>query len=71
MIGCITGKDDSTYTVGTSQGTISVAYTRNQFELCPRNLLSIGPPDTVTQVTQSASLGLTKVQVLQNTEVSM
>ena len=27
IIGCITGKDDSTYTVGTSQGTISVAYT--------------------------------------------
>ena len=63
IIGCITGKDDSTYTVGTSQGTISVAYTRNQFELCHSNLLSIEsvPPETVTQteVTQSASLGIT------------
>ena len=76
--GCITGKDDSTYTVGTSQGTISVSYTRNQFELCPSNLLSIEsvPSETVTQteVTQSASLGITngtRVEVLQNTEVSM
>ena len=63
IIGCITDKDDSTYIVGTSQGTISVAYTRNQFELCPSNLLSIEsvPPETVTQteVTQSASLGIT------------
>ena len=58
---CITEKDESTYRVGTSQGSHSVEYTPNQFDLCPVNLLtSESVPDTVksTQAMQSASLGI-------------
>ena len=61
MLACITEKGESTYRVGTSQGNLSVEYTRNQFDLCPVNLLtSESVPDTVisqTQAMQSASLG--------------
>ena len=42
IVGCITSIHNSMYTVGTPQGTISVSYTRNQFELCPSNVISFG-----------------------------
>ena len=62
VLGCITEKGETTYRVGTSQGTLSVDYTRNQFELCPTNFLSCNSvPDvtiTQTQAMQSASLGI-------------
>ena len=34
-------RDDSTYSIGTSQGILAVSYSRNQFEVCPTNLLSV------------------------------
>ena len=40
-LGCITSRYGSTYSIGTSQGTLAVSYSRNQFEVCPTNLLSI------------------------------
>ena len=62
MLGCITEKGETTYRVGTSQGTLSVGYTRNQFELCSTNLLARDSvPDvtiTQTQAMQSELLGI-------------
>ena len=49
IVGCITSIDNSTYTVGTPQGTISVPYTRIQFVLGPSNVVSIGSTIRVTQ----------------------
>ena len=31
ILGCITSRDDSMYSIGTSQGTLAVSYSRNQF----------------------------------------
>ena len=62
ILGCITSRNESTYSIGTTQGRLAVNYSRNQFELCPTNLLPLDsiPPRTVTQTEamQSASLGI-------------
>ena len=62
IIGCITSRSDSTYSIGTNQGTLAVNYCRNQFEVCPTNILSIDsiPAGTIsqTEAMQSASLGI-------------
>ena len=62
ILGRITSRDDSTYSIGTSQGTLAVSYSRNQFEVYPTNLLSVDsiPAVTITQTKamQSVSLGV-------------
>ena len=62
ILGCISSRDDSTYSIGRSQGTLAVSYSRNQFEVCPTNLLSVDsiPVVTITQTKamQSVSLGV-------------
>ena len=62
ILGCITSRDESTYSIGTTLGTLAVNYSRNQFELSPTNLLPLDsiPPRTVTQTEamQSSSLGI-------------
>ena len=62
ILGCISSRDDSTYSIGRSQGTLAVSYSRNQYEVCPTNLLSVDsiPVVTITQTKamQSVSLGV-------------
>ena len=55
MLGCITEKGETAYRVGTSQGTLSVGYTRIQFELCSTNLLARDSVPNVT-ITQTQAM---------------
>ena len=41
LTGCIMGKEDDIYTIGTSKGIIASKYTRNQFEICSSQSHSI------------------------------
>ena len=38
LLGIISDKQDDLYTISTRQGTIESLYTRNQFEVCPKNI---------------------------------
>ena len=54
ILGCITSRDDSSYSIGTIQGTQAVNYSRFQFELCPTKLMSLEsiPPVTISRQQQ-------------------
>ena len=41
ITGCIMSKENELYTIGTTDGTISSKYTRNQFEICSSQILSL------------------------------
>ena len=41
LLGIISNKEDDLYTISTRQGTIESLYTRNQFEVCPKNILQM------------------------------
>ena len=62
ILGFLTSRDDSTYFIGTSQGTLVVNYSRNQFEVSPTILLSVdfilAVAITQTKEMQSVLLGV-------------
>ena len=55
-------KEDELDTIGTTDGTISCSYTRNQFEICSSQILSLEEilscVITQTEAMHKASLGI-------------
>ena len=52
MLGVVTNISEGVYTIGTRDGTLNTAYTRNQFEVCSSNSFlqpTIVPPAIVSQ----------------------
>ncbi|KAI6653014.1 KRAB-A domain-containing protein 2-like isoform X2 [Oopsacas minuta] len=62
ILGCITSRDGTSYSIGTDKGALAVNYTRNQLEVCPTKLLPLDsiPPVSITQreSMQSSFLGI-------------
>ena len=63
MLGVVTNISEGVYTIGTRDGTLNTAYTRNQFEVCSSNSFlqpTIVPPAIVSQTSamRNASLGI-------------
>ena len=62
ITGCITGREDDLYTIETTEGILANSYTRNQFDICSSQLLSVKDiPSRVISQTEAmlkASLGI-------------
>ena len=64
LLGIISDKQDDLYTISTRQGTIKSLYTRNQFEVCPKNILRIDevPANTISQCSAMRNASLFSTQ---------
>ena len=64
LLGIISDKQDDLYTISTRQGTIKSLYTRNQFEVCPKNILRIDevPANTISQCSLMRNASLFSTQ---------
>ena len=58
LLGIILNKENDLYTISTRQGAIESLYTRNQFEVCPKNILQMDevPSNTISQCNACGTL---------------